>query len=91
MYDQTSQKPPAGYYNIAGQEAPTKCSLGTFTKVIGQTSCTNCEQGFYCHTIGLSDPEVSAICPTGHYCPSYDTVTSGGDAYQKIMCPAGTY
>jgi len=39
----------------------------------------------------LADPDTDAICPAGHYCPSYDSVTADGSAYQTIMCPAGTY
>lgn len=90
-YDFVAQKPPAGYYNIAGQEAAQACPLGTFTKVMGQSSCTNCEQGFYCHTIALADPETDAICPSGFYCLSYDDITAINTAYKIVMCPAGTY
>lgn len=92
IYDDVSQQPPIGYYNVAGQEEATKCALGTFTKVLGQSSCTTCEQGYYCHTIGLADPDTDAICPTGHYCPSYDSiVTDDLDPYHRKLCPIGTY
>lgn len=68
------------------------CALGTFTKVLGQSACTNCEQGFYCHTIGLADPATDAICPAGHYCPSYDQiVTNENLPYHRKMCPVGTH
>jgi hypothetical protein len=68
------------------------CALGTFTKVEGQSACTTCEQGYYCHTIGLADPDTDAICPSGFYCPSYDSiVTDDSDPYHRKMCPAGTY
>lgn len=92
LYDQTSQKPPAGYYNVAGQEAAISCALGTFTKVAGQSSCTNCEQGFWCRTIALADPDTDAICPAGFYCPSLDYITSTlSEPYHRKMCPIGTY
>lgn len=59
---------------------------------MGQSSCTNCEQGYWCHTIALADPDTDAICPSGHYCPSLDSiVTDDGDPYHKKMCPIGTY
>lgn len=77
------------------------CPLGTFTKVPGQSECTNCEQGFWCRTTGLGDPENDAICPAGFYCPSYDQIvvpTAGASdiytfdvPYHREMCPVGTY
>lgn len=92
LYDDPSQQPAPGYYNVAGQEDQMTCALGTFTKVAGQSSCTNCEQGYWCRTIGLADPDTDAICPAGFYCPSLDSiVTDDGDPYHRKMCPAGTY
>jgi hypothetical protein len=77
------------------------CALGTFTKVPGQSECTNCEQGFWCRTTALGDPENDAICPAGFYCPSYDQIvepTAGASdiytfdvPYHRVMCPVGTY
>jgi len=52
------------------------CALGTFTLDLGQSSCTNCEQGFWCHTIGLAVPATDAICPAGFYCNSLDVVVT---------------
>lgn len=92
LYDQTSQKPPAGSYNEKGQEAAMTCALGTFTKVAGQSVCTFCEQGFWCRTIGLADPATDAICPAGFYCSSYSKiVTTNSLPYHREMCPEGTY
>jgi hypothetical protein len=67
--------------------------MGTFTKVVGESSCTYCEQGFYCNAVALGDPDNDAKCPAGFYCPSYDTVTTilGYSHYRKIACPPGTY
>lgn len=67
------------------------CPIGSYTRVGGQSSCTYCEQGYWCHTIALSTPDTDAICPAGYYCPSYSSVTSGGAEYNKLACPAGTY
>ena len=60
---------------------------------MGESSCTNCEQGYYCDSIALGDPDTDAICPAGFYCPSYDTVTTtlGYTYYRKIPCPPGTH
>jgi len=56
--------------------------LGTFTNVAGSSSCTTCQQGFFCNTIALGNPALNAVCPSGYYCPSYDSITSGGAQYK---------
>eukprot|EP00817_Percolomonadidae_sp_ATCC50343_P003418 CAMPEP_0117418838 /NCGR_PEP_ID=MMETSP0758-20121206/542_1 /TAXON_ID=63605 /ORGANISM="Percolomonas cosmopolitus, Strain AE-1 (ATCC 50343)" /LENGTH=4727 /DNA_ID=CAMNT_0005199587 /DNA_START=68 /DNA_END=14251 /DNA_ORIENTATION=+ len=95
---------PVGKFCAAGSSVGTNCPAGTFSNSIRISSvseCTNCTQGFYCGTTGLTAP--TGKCSKGFYCPPGQSIpapaayicTQGHfcneGAIQPSPCPAGTF
>ena len=56
----------------AGQRGPLECPEGTYSNAAGLSSCTSCDEGYFCDGIGL-DAAARTDCPAGYYCPSFDS------------------
>ncbi|XP_069122179.1 multiple epidermal growth factor-like domains protein 6 [Argopecten irradians] len=79
---------PEGSYCPLGSDQPIPCAAGSFSNVTGltaQSECTNCTDGFYCPTAGMT--ETTLQCWGGYYCPTGMAVPNPG-AY---ICPMGMH
>ena len=67
----------SGFYCPEGTTHMLKCPQGKYQNSVGQSTCKDCEVGFYC-----SENNLPRTCKSGYYCPGDD---------QLIPCPPGTY
>ncbi|CAN0099917.1 unnamed protein product, partial [Heterosigma akashiwo] len=70
-----------GHYCPEGSDQPVPCSAGEYQDEIGQSSCKQCPEGFYCE-VATTDP---VDCPSGYYCPK------GTETATDLPCDLGTY
>ena len=56
---------PVGHYCPTGTDIPNECAAGSYTDMIGQSSCTTCPEGFYCLTNATEF--LATPCPVGMY------------------------
>jgi hypothetical protein len=83
---------PKGEYCEAKTEVPKKCPVGTYNPMLGLKSiqyCTPCREGFYCDTVGLSEP--AGKCSPGYYCKSGATSATPSQGDSANVCQAGYY
>ena len=79
---------PAGYKCTGTTITPDPCLIGEYSPS-GQSVCSSCSAGFYCHQEGTSDAEMALNrCPKSMTCPlGTDHVPTG----QIDPCPVGHY
>ena len=56
---------PVGHYCPTGTDIPNECPAGSYTDMLGQSSCTTCPEGFYCLTNATEF--LATPCPVGMY------------------------
>ena len=80
---------PAGYQclgSASGTIEPEPCGPGSFSSILGATTCDDCPAGFYCAgspDFGDSFDPTPVICPIGQYCEIKSD--------EPTLCPAGTF
>ncbi|MGH0137990.1 UNVERIFIED_CONTAM: hypothetical protein FKN15_065321 [Acipenser sinensis] len=82
----TGNRCPPGSFCGFGSGDPQPCLPGTFSRVQGlvsESECLPCTEGFYCETAGLVTP--SGPCRQGYFCPPGQRVSTG------FACPVGHY
>ncbi|XP_041098352.1 SCO-spondin [Polyodon spathula] len=82
----TGNRCPPGSFCGFGSGDPQLCLPGTFSRVQGlvsESECLPCTEGFYCETAGLVTP--SGPCRQGYFCPPGQRVSTG------FACPLGHY
>ncbi|KAM3922961.1 uncharacterized protein RB166_012036 [Leptodactylus fuscus] len=72
---------PAGHFCPQGSHIPHVCPAGTYSQNVGQASCSECPEGFYCPVQSTN----TTICHEGYYCPRR-TEFAG-----QYPCPQGTF
>eukprot|EP00347_Sterkiella_histriomuscorum_P024400 403331247 len=90
---------PPGYYCVRGALEAVACKEGTYRSVKGgssESSCTQCDSGFYCNNEAQVVP---IVCPNGTFCPTGSLSPTGCPPGQycpaksatPTKCPAGFY
>ncbi|KAJ6656075.1 hypothetical protein lerEdw1_004481 [Lerista edwardsae] len=70
---------PRGFQCPKGSGLELPCEPGTFSPLLGSSSCLPCPAGTACRNVATMEP---ASCPKGHYCPLQTAI--------PLPCPAGT-
>lgn len=83
---------PQGYYCIIGISIPLPCPKGTYgnsTGLIAITECTDCDPGYYCDTLGRTEP--TGKCDAGYYCLLGANTAAPVNGVTGDLCPRGGY
>lgn len=83
---------PEGHYCTQGTTSPTGCPIGTWSNSTGlatQGECQSCPGGYYCDSVGLTEPK--AECSAGYYCSSRAIMDSPSDGVTGDPCTIGHY
>ncbi|XP_077985306.1 uncharacterized protein LOC144439946 [Glandiceps talaboti] len=83
---------PLGRYCEIGSVAGVHCPAGRYGNTTGlkaEAECTLCDPGYYCPTIGLTQPHDE--CVAGHYCELGATSSNPTAEVYGYLCPFGTY
>ncbi|GFS22362.1 fibrillin-1-like [Elysia marginata] len=84
--------PPGRYCGLGTGVDQPRCPLGTFSNQTGNqvvSDCTNCTQGYYCGSLGLTEP--TDKCAEGYFCPTGQEISSPFPCAQGYYCPAGSH
>ena len=73
----------AGHFCPEGTPLEVPCNAGTYANLTGQSSCTECPEGYFC--VAGSTNYVSSPCPAGYYCPESTEFST------QYSCPEGTF
>lgn len=68
------------------------CNLGTYRNITGARAaneCIPCDSGYYCPSVGLTNPHQE--CNAGHYCESGSPEPSPSGQTYGYLCPVGHY
>ena len=77
---------PVGYYCLANSATPSVCPSGEYQNELGQWTCKDCPQGYYCDsTTSAVGNLTNFACPGGYYCPTKT------EYYNQYACPSGTF
>ncbi|XP_070551141.1 neurogenic locus notch homolog protein 1-like [Ptychodera flava] len=82
---------PPGKYCPLQTSVPYNCPNGTFsnnTRLEAAGDCTLCNEGWYCQTEGLTEPE--GLCTPGYYCPTGSNNPTPYDCPIGLHCPEGS-
>ena len=97
---------PRGHYCPPASIDPSACQSGFYQYQVGQTSCLNCPERYYCDaTSGGVASLAGLLCLPGFFCPegtiisnefpcpvgSYSDMTGLSNSSQCSVCPAGHY
>eukprot|EP00767_Chilomastix_cuspidata_P000870 gnl/Chilomastix_cuspidata/1248.p1 GENE.gnl/Chilomastix_cuspidata/1248~~gnl/Chilomastix_cuspidata/1248.p1 ORF type:complete len:6697 (-),score=752.02 gnl/Chilomastix_cuspidata/1248:22-17397(-) len=69
-----------GYYSETGASEASPCEPSEYNPNPGQSSCTECPEGFYCDEYKMTAPKA---CKEGTYCPA--------GSENPLDCPTGSY
>jgi hypothetical protein len=84
----TAKACPEGKYCLAGTSTPENCAAGTynpFTTRGASDECTECIEGMYCDTNGMTAIDTNKKCLKNYFC------SGGNSAGNTQRCPAGSY
>ena len=79
-------------YIFSSFNTGTECPIGSYGNQTGLTSaleCPLCDPGWYCPTIGLTEPYQE--CTAGYYCELGATSPNPANETYGYYCPVGHY
>jgi hypothetical protein len=83
---------PQGYYCPLATSVPIECPKGTYgnsTALVSAASCTKCDPGYFCDSLGLAAP--TGQCAPGFYCISGAVSSTPTDGVTGNYCMRGGF